>query len=158
MNQNREEAVAIAAETMLGDLMQLVIGELRAMPDVWQKLSEARQGDVIERVEKQCRDAVRQCIQIIATRGHTAIPGTLDSATVKDGIKAVVKIALTDPHRHDLIDATGRSVIVIVADAAEFSGGSGEVKPDPQQPEFNMGRATIIEGDFKQITDEADAE
>lgn len=140
------DTIEIAAETMLGDMMQLVIGEMRALPNVWEKLSQDRQDEVIGRVQKRCADAVRQCVQMIATSGRTAIPGALDSVTVKDGIKAVVKLSMTDPNRHELIDACGRGVIVIVADAAEFAGGADEIKGEPDQREMDIGRAHIIEG------------
>lgn len=149
MNETRIDPVELAAETLLGDLMQLVLGEIRAAPDVWPKLSQYKQDEVIDRVQRRCADAVRQCVQLIACKGRTAIPGALDSVTVKDGLKAVIKFSQADPNRHELIDATGRSVIVIVADAAEFSGGTDEVKSQPDQPDLpidDVVEAHVIEG------------
>ncbi len=147
-------AVELASETLLGDLMSLVIEELKAAPDVWQKLSESKQDAVIGRVHQRVREAVRQAVELIAANGRTAIPANLEQVTVKDTYKAVLTLSKTDPNRHELVDATGRAVVIVIADAEEFSGGAGEVKPDPDQPDLpvsGVGAGDAIEGEFKQL-------
>ena len=56
---------------------------------------------------------------------------------MKDGIKAVVTLPKSDAQRHELFDAAGQAVLLIVGGASEFYGGSSEVKPDPDQPALN---------------------
>lgn len=145
-------AVELARETMLGDLMSLVIEELKAAPDVWQKLSEHRQDAVIGRVHQRVGDAVRQAVELIASNGRTAIPATLEQVTVKDGIKGVVTVSRTDSSRHYLCDAVGRAVMIVVADPSEFAGGAGDVKPDPDQPPLNgFGDGEVVDVEVRQI-------
>lgn len=147
-------AVELARETLLGDLMQLVIDELKAAPDVWQKLSEHKQDALIHRVEQRTREAVRQVVEMIASNGRTAIPATLEQVTVKDGIKGVITVSKTDPSRHDLTDAVGRAVMIVVADPSEFNGGAGAVQADKDQPELPLAdpRPVVIkpnaDGDY----------
>lgn len=152
-------AVELARETMVGDLMSLVIEELKAAPDVWQKLSEHKQDAVIGRVHQRVLEAVRQAVELIATNGHTATPATLEQVTVKDAVKAVITVSRTDPSRHDLADAVGRAVMIVVADPTEFAGGAGDVKPDPDQPPLNgFGAGDVIDVEVRQIGRDEEAE
>ncbi len=73
------EAPQIASETMVGDLMQLVIDELKAAPDVWQKLGERWQRDIIER--SRPRSAYRWLHHPDAQQDRNGI------ATVIDGMR-----------------------------------------------------------------------
>ena len=126
--------VEIARETMLGDLMKVCLDEIRAAPDVWPKLSQEKQEDVIDRVERRVSAAVREAVEIIAAKGRIAIAATLEQVTVKDGIKAVVTLSRSDSRRHELIDACGQNLLLVVADATEHMGGAGVHKPEPDQP------------------------
>lgn len=128
-----EEDSGVAAETMLGDLMTLVLDELKAAPDVWQKLGENEQDDVIDRVRRRCEDAVEDCVRIIATQGFARIRAKVDTITVKDGIKATLTLSQHDPERYELIDAQGSSVFIVVADVEQFSGGTSGIKAEPDQ-------------------------
>lgn len=158
-NHQQAPAVELARETLVGDLVSLVIEELKAAPDVWQKLSEHKQGAVIGRVHQRVLEAVRQAVELIATNGRAAIPATLEQVTVKDGIKGVVTVSRTDPSRHDLADAVGRAVMIVVADPAEFAGGAGDVKPDPDQPPLNgFGAGEVIDVEVRQIGRDEDVE
>lgn len=135
---NKNENVDLARETMHGDLMQLVVEELRWLPDVWQRVSESKQEEIIDRVRKRVADAVRQAIELIATNGRTAIPAKLEQVTVKDAIKGVVVVSKDETSRHDLTDAVGRAVMIVVTDPDdEFSGDHDDVKADPDQRGFD---------------------
>lgn len=136
--KNEITAVELAAPTMLGDLMAIVVDEIKAAPDVWQKLSEHKQDALIHRVEQRVREAVRQCVELIAANGRVAIPGAIESVQVKDALKAVVIVAKSDPHRHELIDATKKAVMIVIADPTDYSGGAGDVKADKDQPELPL--------------------
>ena len=137
------EAPQIAAETMLGDLMQLVIDELKAAPDIWPKLGERWQHDVIDRTRQRVEDAVRQCVHIIASDHRPTIVATVESVTVKDGIKAVLTLPKSDTQRHELFDSAGRSCLIVVGGAEDYAGGAEQVQPDPEQPPLTglTGRA-----------------
>lgn len=132
-----EEAVAIAAQTMTGDLMQCLIDEFKSAPDVWQKMPEHQQQDVIYRAQERVQYAIKQAVEIIASANRPTIVATVESVTVKDGIKAVVTLPKSDAQRHELFDAAGMAVLLIVGGASEFYGGASEVKPDPDQPALN---------------------
>lgn len=117
---NAEE---MTADTMLGDMVRMVIDEIKAAPDVWPKLSEYKQDDVIRRVTKQCTELVKMAVHLIAADGREVISADLEQITAKDEIKAVLKLVRHDPQRHALLDAVGKPVLIVVAGAAQFMGG-----------------------------------
>ncbi|MGU0648896.1 hypothetical protein ACSEU7_27100 [Pseudomonas aeruginosa] len=74
MSQNNAALLHMTADTLGKSLLQGLIQEIRILPDVWQKLSEAKQTDVIERLEQQVRNAATIAVHTIA--GATSWPPT----------------------------------------------------------------------------------
>lgn len=130
--------IEVAESTMLGDLMSLVVDELKAAPDVWQKLPQHKQQDVIWRVESQVKGAIRQVVNIIAANGRDAIPAELGKISIDKG-KAKAELL---PHIRndsealsDLAAAQGMVVyIVIPYDVANRVGEDGKPLAEPDQP------------------------
>lgn len=123
----------IAAETMHGDLMAIVLDEIKALPDVWQKLGEQEQDDVIDRVKRRTESVIARCVEMLATKGFTRIAAKVDSVTVKDGIKAVLTLSQLAAARHELVDAQGQTAYIVLADTEAFGGGTEEHKAEPDQ-------------------------
>ncbi|ODT97440.1 MAG: hypothetical protein ABS82_00350 [Rhodanobacter sp. SCN 67-45] len=130
-------AAQIAADTMLCDLMACLIDEFKSSPDVWQKMPEDQQQDVIYRVQQRVQENIRVAVEIIASANRPTIVATVESVTVKEAIKAVVTLPKSDAQRHNLFDAAGQAVLLIVAGASEFYGGTDQVQADPDQPALN---------------------
>jgi acyl-CoA reductase-like NAD-dependent aldehyde dehydrogenase len=130
-------SVSMAADTMTGDLMACLIDEFKSAPDVWQKMPEHQQQDLIYRVQQRVQENIRQAVEIIASDNRPTIVATVESVTVKDGIKAVVTLPKSDAQRHELFDAAGMAVLLIVGGAAGYYGGTDQVRPDPDQPALN---------------------
>ena len=126
------DAVEMTAATMLGDLTSLIIEEIKAAPDVWPKLSEDKQDDMIKRVNARVGEAIREAVRMIASDSREVITAELEQITAKDGIKAVVTLAKHDPNRHALLDSVGKAVLIVVADAQQFMGGDSP-EADPNQ-------------------------
>ncbi|MFL0802557.1 MAG: hypothetical protein K6L81_02495 [Agarilytica sp.] len=136
MNDNHN-ICDIAKETMLGDLMELVVDELKAQQDVWQKLSESNQTYAINRVEARCREAVTQCVTLIASNKLPVLSAIVDQVTFKDGCKAVLK-PKHGPLGLDLAEKVGSEVLLILASSSEFLGDEGKPKPEADQPDLPL--------------------
>jgi hypothetical protein len=136
--KQEKNTVELASETMLGDLMKMAVDELKAAPDHWHKMSEATQAESIERIEKQCRAAIKTCVHLIASHGFTRLGAKIDSITMKDGIKATLKISVHEAARHSLYDSVGSFCTIVLADVEQFGGGSEVVKADKDQPELPL--------------------
>lgn len=123
--------VSLAAETLGRDLLQALLQEVRVLPDVWPKLTEKKQADVIDRLRSTVERTVKYAVKLISAGERPAIGGILESVAIKEGIKATFKVSQFDPLRHDLIDRAGK--VLVVADAEEYLQGMDTVAPDPDQ-------------------------
>lgn len=129
---------AVAAETMVGDLLGALVDEIRILQDPWQKTSEAKQAEVIDRLTRRVESVVKRAVHIIASDDRPTIRADLEQVTLKEGIKAVLTIRSDEPARHELYDATGQSVLVVIMNAEQYQGGKDQVKPDKDQPEIPL--------------------
>ncbi|HHK3701758.1 TPA: DNA translocase FtsK [Pseudomonas aeruginosa] len=125
--------VSLAAETLGRDLLQALLQEVRVLPDVWPKLTEKKQADVIDRLRSTVERTVKYAVKLISAGERPAIDGILESVAIKEGIKATFKVSQFNPLRHDLIDRTGKVCMLVVADAAEYLEGMDAIQPDPDQ-------------------------
>ena len=125
--------VSLAAETLGRDILQVLLQEVRVLPDVWPKLTEKKQADVIDRLRSTVERTVKHAVKLISAGERPAIGGILESVAIKEGIKATFKVSQFDPLRHDLIDRAGKVCMLVVADAEEYLQGMDTVVPDPDQ-------------------------
>lgn len=141
MNAPAEKTVALALETMAGDLLAALVDEVRMLPDVWPKIPEVEQAEVIERLRKRVTHNVTEAVMALAADGRVTIAADLESVAFKDGCKATLKIAKTAAGKHDLIDAVGQPVLVVLANPSDYMGGVGEVKADSDQRALDLQQA-----------------
>lgn len=141
MTTPTDTTVGIALETMAGDLLSALVDEIRILPDVWPKIPEVEQGEIIERLRARVTHNVREAVHALAADGRITIAADLEAVTFKDGCKATLKIAKNASGKHDLIDAVGRSVLVVLANPDDYLGGLGDVKPDPDQRALDLQKA-----------------
>ncbi|HGN2142480.1 TPA: cell division protein FtsK [Pseudomonas aeruginosa] len=138
MSQNNAAFLHMTAETLGKSLLQGLIQEIRILPDVWQKLSEAKQTDVIERLEQQVRNAATIAVHTIAGAERETVYGKLESIAAKDKMKAVIVVNHSSPNKHDLLDAVNEDCLLIIGGAAEFLDGMKDVKADPDQNPLDL--------------------
>ncbi|WP_422491664.1 DNA translocase FtsK [Endozoicomonas sp. ALE010] len=129
------EVMILSASTLLGDLMSLVLDELKAMPDVWQKLPQLQQEEVLFRIKQRCTSAVAQAVRLMASGDRVTLTAAVDTVTFKDGVKAVLKMPGNTPGRHDLADAEGETVLIVIPDTAAYMGG--------ELPEADLDQPTL---------------
>lgn len=130
------EVRALLAECLHGEIRDAILEEIMAAPDVWQKLPQAGQEQVIERVDRRVLGMLSMALDVLIGHEVPVARGHLEQVTVKDGIKAVVTLSRTSPDRYAIIDAVGAEVRVAVADSRVFAGEPGKVTSDPDQQEI----------------------
>jgi hypothetical protein len=129
----------MTAETVGRDLLQALVLELKLLPDVWAKLSEKKQNDVIDRLRDRVAAQIKMAVHVLASSGRTVVAGDLDQVTIKDGVKAVIKFSAAAPSLHELYDAQGKAVLVVVAGAADHTAGMDEVRGESDQRAMDLG-------------------
>ena len=127
-------AVNVAAATLTGDIRDFILNQLKFQQNKlpWNQRSEAEQKETIASVEAAVQAQVKRAVECIASRGLKTIRATLEQVVIKEGIKAQITLLRSDEQRHLLIDSTGSSIMIIVADTDEFTGERepAEVQPD----------------------------
>ena len=148
-NPEAQEVLQMTAQTIGRDILQALVQEVKLLPDVWPKLSEVKQNDVIDRLRKRVDHNVKMAVHLIASDGRTVVVGDLDQITIKDGVKAVVKFSSTAANLHELYEAGGKSVLVVVAAPDAHTGGMDEVRGESDQRAMDLGTEYDPNGDGK---------
>jgi hypothetical protein len=141
------KADELARRNLGKSLLVALVDELRAAPDVWQKCSEAQQEAVLERLTARITHEAGRAIITLQSADLPSVKGTLESVTIKDGAKLTIKVGLLSPSLHDVIDATGATVIVVLADPEQFTASAEDVQPDADQPSLPLAGEEGIDPD-----------
>lgn len=134
-DDGQQTVAGLAAETLTGDIATFLTDRIKHLPKVWAQMTENEQREVIDSAIMAAGHLVREAVTIIAADGRTTLQANLEKIEVKDGLKAVLALSRHDEHRHEMIDSVGKAVLIVVADAAQYSGGEVP-KPDPDQREL----------------------
>ncbi len=130
---------AMVAETLGVTLLKALVTEIKLMKKPWDAMTQNQQDDVIDRLRGKVRDQIQMAVHIIASAGRAVVPGTLDTITVKDGAKMLIKMPSLGEHTAEIIAAEGKTVMVIIADSAEYMAGLDSVKGEPDQRAMDLG-------------------
>lgn len=129
----------MTADTIGKDLLGALVAEIKLLPDPWQKLSKKKQDDVIDRLRARVESNVKMAVHMLAAEGRVTIAGDLDQITIKDGVKAVVKFGTGAANLQELYEVAGKSVLVVVANAADHTGGMDEIQGESDQRAMDLG-------------------
>lgn len=149
MNDETKQTLSMTAETIGKDILQALVQEIKLLPDVWVKIPKAKQDDVIDRLRNRVETNVKMAVHLVASEGRTVVAGDLDQITIKDGVKAVVKFGSSAPNLHELYEASGKAVLVVVSNPAQHTGGMDEIKGESDQRAMDLGHEYDPNGDGK---------
>lgn len=135
--EKRVELV-MSSDTLMGDIRDAILDRLKAMPKPWTVMSENEQRDMIYGVESAAENLIRKASLLIAANGYPTIQGQVESSTIKDDIKTVVRVSKSHQDRLSLLDASGHSCLIVIADVAQFMGERAPATPDPEEPELDI--------------------
>lgn len=120
-----------AQEFLLGSLIKACTKHLKTLSKPWGEMKEGEQQRVMGAVGNDCRDAVRDAIDIIASNGRLTFPAAVDQVVFKDGVKVVLSLAKGD-WAHSLADAEGGYVTIVIEERSKLldEGDALEVEKD----------------------------
>lgn len=151
-----EDTIDLAADSLTGDIRDTMLEWFRHRPKPWQQMSEAEQRNLAQEADHKARALVGKAVRLIAGDGRNVVTATLDQVTVKNGIKAALSIDRHSEHRHDLVDAQGKVVLLMVADDKPYQGERRPVQVDRDQPGLPLGGGNDT-ADDKPVFDGTDA-
>ena len=129
----------LAAEHLGTSYIQMLLQELKAAPDVWQKLSENQQHEIIERARQNAARSIAGAVNAIITNGHTALGGTIESVNIKDKIKLTVIVAKGNDSEAlaELYQSGSEAPCqIMLGNAEQYLGGMDRIQAEPNQPEL----------------------
>lgn len=125
--------VEIAAETLRGDVRDAMLSRIHNLQRPWKAMTEDQQAEVAAAMDQCARDLVTKATQLIAANGRKTITATVDSITVKDGIKVVAKVPMTEESLLSLGLAQGHAILIVAAASENYDGERGPAHTDPDQ-------------------------
>lgn len=135
----------IAKHTLTGDLRDAILQIVQTQKKPWQQLSENEQTLVVNNVQERVQHMVTKVVDIISADGRKTIIGNLVSIQVKDGFKATVSLPKDSELSHDLIDAQGSLVALVVADREAYTGEKAPAKVDKDQKELAVNDKPVFD-------------
>lgn len=155
-HESAQEAIDMAVSNLGQSLMQLVLQEVRALPDVWQKLPEYRQNEVIERIRMNVETGVFKAVSLIASQGCQKVVGELEKVTLADKRQAVITLMHNNEYNalHELYESTKQVVMIVLASPDQFTGGMDDVRGDPDQPDLDLNSEAEEFGEAEEIDGE----
>ncbi|MGD9885814.1 MAG: hypothetical protein AB7U95_37525 [Reyranella sp.] len=142
-DKDADGTAAIATiEALIGQrLLKKLHEEITNLPDVWQRVSEAEQARIIERMRQSVETAVRAAVSGIASAGFAWAPAALESLTIKDGAKATLILSRGTEAMHEFADRVGSPVVVVFADPKEYLEEMHEIRAQADQPSLPLEQA-----------------
>lgn len=127
-----DEARDFARETLLGNVMEAAMKQMRSIEVPWTKMKEADQRKVISEVKEDVVYAILGAVDLICSDNRTRFRAKVDQVTFKDGVKAVLLMG-NDECSHELADAAGGTVLVVIEDPGRYISGDGMPTADADQ-------------------------
>lgn len=137
--QEPKDLRAMTADSVGKDLLSALVTELKLMPKTWPQLSETKQNDIIDRLRARVDGNIKMAVHLLAAQGRTVVAGDLDQITIKGGVKAVVKFGTGAANLHELYEVAGKSVLVVVANPGDHTGGMDDVTGEADQRAMDLG-------------------
>lgn len=123
---------AFAAEFLLGSIMKAATKHLKTLAKPWIDLKEGEQKRVLATVQQDCRHAVQDAIDIIASNARLTFQANVDQVVFKDGVKAVLTLAKGD-WAHSLADAEGGYVTIVIEERSKLLAEGDALEVDKDQ-------------------------
>ncbi len=137
MTNQQTSIPLVAAENLGAGLKQMLLNELRIAPNVWQKMSEKQQKEVIERLDLQIRHSTAAAVNTIASGHNTSVNGVIEGIAIKGKTKLTISLEGSNEGASlaELYEAgSGSNCKIILIDDDQYTGGMEFIEmPQPDQ-------------------------
>lgn len=130
---------AYAQEFLLGAMIKAATKHMKTLSKPWIEMKEGEQKRVLATVHQDCREAVRDAIDIIASNARLTFQAAVDQVVFKDGVKAVLTLAKGD-WAHSLADAEGGYVTIVIEERSQLLAEGDALDTEPDQKSL-LGKA-----------------
>lgn len=146
-----KETLDLAANTLTGDIRDFLLDRVKQLGKPWVAMTEDEQNDQIRAAKSAAETVVKRACEIIAAGGKKSMIGTLVKIAIKDKIQVQLDFSKHDEQRHELMNAQGLTVSVVLADAEPFTGERAPAEATPQQGSL-LDKAEKLKKEDKKVT------
>jgi hypothetical protein len=123
---------AYAAEYLLGSMIKAATKHLKTLSKPWIDMKANEQKRVLATVQQDCRAAVQDAVDLIASNARLTFQAAVDQVVFKDGVKCVLTLAKS-PEAHSLADAEGSYVTIVIEERSKLLDEGDALAVDPDQ-------------------------
>lgn len=135
-----QSAIGPVAAVLGRDILAAIVQQVKQQPDHWHRMSEATQQKQIDQLRGRVRDILVNAVRVMIGGGRfTSVGVELESLMFKDGLKGQFVIPKGAEGRHELADAVGGRVLIVLADPNAYLQRMEEVKEAADQLELFGG-------------------
>lgn len=125
-------------EHMGSDFLSALLDEIRTLPSPWHKMNKRQQDEVIDRLRARIEENVDKMIMVVCSEDRPCLVGHVEKVEFKGGVKASINLSRDNPNRHQLADAVGQEIMIIVSESVEaYTGGMYDIQGEPDQGELD---------------------
>jgi hypothetical protein len=133
------ETTEMTAETVGRQLLNLFVSHMRMLPDVWPKMNQTQQDETLDAVREGVKSAIEKAVHLIAADNRLVVAGTLDSISIKNGVRCNVNVNKASENILGLYSAQGQDVLLVVANPTYFTQGIHQVVGEADQRAIELG-------------------
>lgn len=123
----------MALDSIGRQLLEALVEQLKVAPETWAKMTQIQQDQTIDRLRERVLNVVENALSMLFSGHYPSCTAQLVSLTVKDEIRASLTVAKSMQNLHELADAVGRSVLVVVASPEDFTARMEEIRARASQ-------------------------
>lgn len=139
------EIVTLTAETLGRDILAALIEEIKRIPSSWEQLKSHDQQMAIERLAQRTRLVITEGLYLLFRGHYPACEATLEGIAIKKGLRVSLKIAKGARNWHEVVEAEGSQVLLVMADPAQFVERMDEIKAQADQKDLFKGDLWALE-------------
>jgi hypothetical protein len=127
-----EETNKFAAEFLLGELIKAASKQFKELALPWHSMSQTEQETVLHRLKEDCWTAAKKAIICIASDNRVNFRAEVKSVQFLDGEVKAQLVMVNTPEAHDLANAAGGHVTIVIEDGKRYLevGDACDGEPD----------------------------
>jgi hypothetical protein len=134
---NGQTEFAPNADTLRGDIRDMILDELKRLPKPWQQMSESEQRRAIDGAGYVASELVRKTVLLVAHEGFPHLVTSIKKYGVEKGMKVELTTIDSVDNITKLAEHGTREAILVLAQMSKFMGERRPPpKPHPDEPEL----------------------
>lgn len=135
-----QSAIAPLSAVLGRDILGAIVQQLKTQPDHWHRMNEITQKQQVDKLREAVRQIVVHAVRVmVGGAQYRSVTVELEQLAFKDGIKGQFLLPKGADGRHELADAIGQKVLVVLANPEQYLARMDEVREAVDQMDLFGG-------------------